>query len=82
MKKAKRQKRDELRREYKRSDFPSGFVRGKYASRLAAGCNVVVLDPKVAAAFPTSAAVNKALAGLLKVAKSARSAARHNGRRS
>jgi hypothetical protein len=36
-------------------------VRGKYVKRLARGSNVVLLDPDVSAAFPTSAAVNKAL---------------------
>jgi hypothetical protein len=41
-------------------DF-SGGVRGKYAARFAAGSNVVVLDPDVAAKFPTAAAVNDAL---------------------
>jgi len=33
-KKRKRSNGKESRREYKRSDFPRGFVRGKYASRL------------------------------------------------
>jgi hypothetical protein len=41
-------------------DF-SGGVRGKYADRYARGTNVVVLDPDVAAAFPTAEAVNEAL---------------------
>src|SRR5436189_299877 len=36
MKKAKSHEDDELRRSYKRSDFPGGFTRGKYAARLAA----------------------------------------------
>jgi hypothetical protein len=49
-------KRETLR-EY---DFSKG-VRGKYVKRLARGSNVVLLDPDVSAAFPTSAAVNKAL---------------------
>lgn len=48
---------DEMRPEY---DFRGG-VRGKYARRFAQGTNVVVLDPDVAAAFPDSAAVNRAL---------------------
>jgi hypothetical protein len=48
---------DEMRAEY---DFRGG-VRGKYARRFAQGTNVVVLDPDVAAAFPDSAAVNRAL---------------------
>ena len=54
---AKRASRDEMRAEY---DF-SGGVRGKYAGRFTAGSNVVVLDPDVAAAFPTGRAVNAAL---------------------
>jgi hypothetical protein len=41
-------------------DF-SGGARGKYADRYARGSNVVVLDPDVAAAFPTAEAVNEAL---------------------
>ena len=42
---------DELRPEYKRSDFGE-IVRGKYAVRLAAETNVVILEPEVAKAFP------------------------------
>jgi len=82
MKKARSHAKDELRRSYKRSDFPGGFTRGKYAARLAAGSNVVVLSPKSAAAFPTSDAVNEALDGLLRVAKSARLTSSSSGRRS
>jgi hypothetical protein len=33
------------------------------------GTNIVLLDPEIAAAFPTSAAVNKALRGLLETAR-------------
>lgn len=47
----------EARAEY---DFAGG-TRGKYADRYALGSNVVVLDPDVAAAFPTAEAVNEAL---------------------
>lgn len=82
MKKARRPVKDELRRSYTRSDFPAGFTRGKYAARLAAGSNVVVLNPENAAAFPTSDAVNEALDGLLRVAKRARLTRRWSGRRS
>jgi len=64
MKKASRKAVDELRTEYKRSDFGK-LVRGKYAARL--GANVVVLDPEVAKAFPNDKAVNEALRGLLDV---------------
>lgn len=48
---------NELRPEY---DFSEG-ERGKYAARFQEGTNVVVLEPDVAAAFPTSEAVNAAL---------------------
>lgn len=41
-------------------DFSEG-VRGKYAELYAEGTNVVLLEPEVARAFPTSEAVNKAL---------------------
>jgi hypothetical protein len=50
-------KRDGLRDEY---DFSRG-VRGKYAQRFERGSNVVVLDPDVAAEFPSGEAVNEAL---------------------
>jgi hypothetical protein len=71
MKKA-RKSRDTLRPEYIRSDFPSGLVRGKYAKRVAEGTNIVRLDPEIAAAFPTSEAVNEALGTVLKAARTAR----------
>lgn len=61
MKKPSPPAKDELRSEYKASDFPGGLVRGKYVSRIAAGSNIVVLDPEISAAFPTSASVNSAL---------------------
>ncbi len=48
---------NEMRPEY---DFSEG-ERGKYAVRFQEGTNVVVLEPDVAAAFPTSEAVNAAL---------------------
>ena len=51
MKKASRKPTDELRREYKRSDF-GRLVRGKYARRIGVTTNVVVLEPEVAKAFP------------------------------
>lgn len=68
----------DLRAEY---DFAKG-VRGKYAKRLTnEGSNVVVLEPDVAKAFPTSAAVNEALRLVLKAGQSARRpAARSSGR--
>jgi len=39
----------------------TGGVRGKYAERYREGTNVVLLDPDVAAKFPTSQAVSEAL---------------------
>lgn len=71
MKKAK-SKADELRREYKRSDFKR-VQRGKYYARVKAGSNVVVLDLDLAAVFPNSDAVNKALRSLVEVAEAATS---------
>ena len=68
MKKANPSSRDDLRPEYKRSDFGQ-LVRGKYVERLKKGSNVVILDPRVARAFPTSEAVNEALLSLLDLAK-------------
>lgn len=49
-------------------DFSKG-VRGKYVQRLAAGSNVVVLAPDVAARFPDSDAVNEALRALVHIAE-------------
>jgi hypothetical protein len=51
-----------------RYDFSKG-VRGKYAERYAAGTNVVVLAPDVAAAFPDAESVNEALRALMKIAR-------------
>ena len=70
MKKASRKPSDDLRPEYKRSDFTS-LVRGKYAARMSQATNVVLLDPLVARAFPNDRAVNEALRGLLRSNKEA-----------
>ena len=70
MKKAKPNSADELRPEYKREDL-GVVVRGKYAARLKASSNVVVLTPEVAKAFPNSAVVNEVLTSLLELAKTA-----------
>jgi hypothetical protein len=59
---------DQLRAEYQRSDF-GPLVRGKYARRVAEAKNLVVLDPRVAKAFPNDRAVNKALKELLRQRK-------------
>lgn len=69
MKKDRAPDKDELRAEYKRSDFPKGIVRGKYAKRMRESSNVVVLKPKVAQAFPNEDAVNTALLSLIELAQ-------------
>lgn len=69
MKKDKQTEKDELRVEYKRSDFPGALVRGKYAKRLRESSNVIVLKPEVAEVFPNEEAVNSALLSLIKLAR-------------
>lgn len=59
---------DELRAEYKRSDFTK-LERGKFYKQAVKSTAVVLLDPKLAKAFPTSDAVNEALATLLTIAE-------------
>lgn len=55
---------DELRPEYKRSDFAK-LERGKFYKAAVKGTSVALLDPAIAKAFPTSEAVHAALLGLL-----------------
>lgn len=50
--------------EYKREQLGVG-VRGKHYKQFMQGSNVVVLQPEIQKAFPTSEAVNKALASML-----------------
>jgi len=52
-------------------DFASmkGGVRGKYAASCRAGTSLVLLDPEVARAFPTDAAVNQTLRAVLDMAQ-------------
>ena len=69
MKNNKKREKDEIRAEYKRSDFPSGLVRGKYAERMRKASNIVVLRPEVAQVFPNEDAVNNALLSLIKLAQ-------------
>lgn len=57
----------DIRPEYKREDFPGGFVTGKYAKRYHQSSNVVVLDPEVAEVFPNAEAVNSALRRLIQL---------------
>ena len=71
MNKANRPEDDELRPEY---DFASmrGGVRGKYVARLRKGSNLVLLEPAIAAAFPSDDAVNEALRGVLNTTRAVR----------
>lgn len=54
--------------ELKRDQLGKG-VRGKYIKHFAQDSNVIVLQPEILKAFPTSEAVNKALASMLAFAK-------------
>ena len=76
-KKVRSRKSDDMRPEY---DFSQG-VRGKFVDRLAAGTNVVVLDPDVAKVFPTSESVNDALRALASIIRSV-PARRRGGKKS
>ncbi len=64
----KRERRDELRREYDFSKLKGG-VRGKYFERYRAGTNLVLLSPDVAEYFPDEQSVNSALRTLIQAAK-------------
>lgn len=59
---------DELRSEYDLAALKDG-VRGKYAEKYQTGTNLVLLEPDVAAVFPTNESVNEALRLLMKIAK-------------
>ena len=71
MSKVNRPEHDELRPEY---DFASmtGGVRGKCVARLRKGNNLVLLEPAIAAAFPSDDAVNEALRGVLNTTRAVR----------
>lgn len=64
MKEVSTAKSDQDIPELKREDLGVG-VRGKYLKQFTQGSNVVVLLPEIQKAFPTSEAVNKALASML-----------------
>lgn len=69
----------DMRPEYDLASLGPG-VRGKYYERAKAGSNLVLLEPDVAKAFPTSEAVNTALRLLAEVAASTASRARRTGK--
>ena len=64
MKKRSISKDDQDIPEYTREQLGVG-VRGKHYKHFMQGNNVVVLQPEIQKAFPTSEAVNKALASML-----------------
>lgn len=80
MKKDKSTPNDELRTEYKRSDFKK-LERGKYYDRVKASSNVVVLDDDIVEVFPNSAAVNRALHTLVEVAQKTSGRTKRSSRR-
>jgi hypothetical protein len=70
MKKRRNVKRpDELREEYDLTALLKDAVRGKYAERYRAGTNLVLLEPDVAKAFPSTEAVNEALKLVMQLRK-------------
>jgi hypothetical protein len=69
MKKVNQTEENELRSEYKLTDFPGGMTRGKFAKRIRESSNIVVLKPEVAEAFPNEDAVNDALSSLIELAR-------------
>lgn len=68
MKKASTKMADQEIPELKREQLGKG-VRGKYLKHFTQGSNVVLLEPEIQKAFPTSEAVNRALATMLAFAK-------------
>jgi len=60
---------DHLRPEYDLTALLQKGVRGKYAARYREGTNLVLLEPDVAAAFPTGEAVNEALRLVMQLSK-------------
>jgi hypothetical protein len=68
MKTSEKQADSEMRAEYNFKSMKGG-VRGKFVSQYRAGTNLVLLDPMLAKAFPTEAAVNEALLAVLNMMK-------------
>jgi hypothetical protein len=64
----KRERRDELRREYDLSKL-KGAVRGKHVARHRAATNLALLSPDVAEYFPDEQSVNATLRTLIHAGK-------------
>lgn len=79
MKKASTKTVDQDIPELKREQLGKG-IRGKYLKHLMQGSNVVVLQPEIQKAFPTSEAVNKALASMLAFAQETQGLTARSGR--
>ena len=60
----KRERSDDLRRQYDLSQLRGG-VRGKYTARYRAGTNLVLLSPDVAEYFPNEQSFNTAVRTLI-----------------
>ncbi len=71
MKRASMKAADDDIPELRRDALGKG-VRGKYLQHFKLGSNVVVMQPEIQKAFPSSEAVNKALASLLAFAHEAK----------
>jgi hypothetical protein len=65
----KRAERIDQRSRYDHEDFKKKGTRAKYLEAYRSGNNLVLLEPRVAAAFPTERAVNEALSSLIDVAE-------------
>jgi hypothetical protein len=61
----------DMRPEYDFASMKAG-IRGKHYEQYRKGTNVVLIEPDVAAAFPTEDAVNEALRGILGTARAVR----------
>ncbi len=79
MKKASMKMADQDIPELKREALGKG-VRGKYLKQFVQGSNVVVLQPEIQKAFPTSESVNKALASMLAFAQETQGFTGRSGR--
>ena len=79
MKKASTKTVDQDIPELKRDQLGTG-VRGKYLKHFAQGSNVVVLQPEILKALPTSEAVNKALTSMLAFAQETQGLTRRTSR--
>ena len=80
MKKASMKMADQDIPDLKREQLGKG-VRGKHLKHFLHGSNVVVLQPEILKAFPTSEAVNKALASMLAFAHETQGLTTRSGRK-